>query len=154
MTIESVLKDLLGKNFSKVTIFCLDFIKKSNQDEDSIRKTFESLHKLGIKTDKIAANSCLLRWNVKIIEDRFEKLVSLGVNPKKIAQKVQLLGMNPKAVKDHYDKLVSLGFSSQKITQNAAILANKPKTIQDNYNKLFAQERGYSLLSEDYTSID
>lgn len=136
MTIESVLKEIFGKNFSKVTTFCLDYIKKSNQDEDGIRKTFESLYRLGIKTDKIASKACLLRWNVKIIEDRFKKLVSLGFSRKKINTNASLLGMKSRIMKERYDKIIDLGISRQKINTVASLVGMKSETVKDHYDKI------------------
>jgi len=120
MAIESVLKELLGKDFSKVSIFNLDFIK-SSQNKDGIRITFDYLQKLDLKTEKIAKNAQLLGRNPKTIQDHYDKLIDLEISPQKITKNAPLLGMNPNTIKDHYDKLINLGISSQKIAMYACI---------------------------------
>lgn len=77
MTIENVLKELLGKYFSKVSKFCLDFIKR-NQNEDGIRITFDYLQKLDLKTEKIAKNAQLLGRNPETIQRNYNNLIDLG----------------------------------------------------------------------------
>ncbi len=135
MTIEDVLKELLGKHFSKVSKFCLDFMG-GKQNEDGIRKTFEYLQKLGIKTEKIAMNACLLGRNSGTIKDHYDKLISLGISPQKTATNTSLLGRNSEIIQKHYDKLINLGISPQKIVMNAPLLTMNPETIKDHYDKL------------------
>ena len=124
MTIESVLKELLGIHASKVSEFCLDFIKRNN-NEDGIRKTFESLQKLNIKTEKIAKNARLLFRNPDTIQDYYDKLIDLKISPKKIDTHTRLLSWDPETIQDHYDKLINLGISPQKIAFNASLLTRK-----------------------------
>lgn len=135
MTIESVLKELLGTHFSNVSNFCLDFIKRS-QKEDGVRKTFDYLQKLDITTEDIANFAYLLGRDQNIIQDHHEKLINLKINKQKINTCASLLGRNPDTIQDNRDKLISLGISEQKINTHAYLLGMNPDTIKDHYKEL------------------
>lgn len=107
MTNESVLKELLGKQFSKVSIFCLGFIKRS-KNEVGVRKTFNWLQKLGITTEKIVKNASLLNLNPEIVQNHYDSLISLGISPLKIVSNVALLKRNPETIQEHYNYLTNI----------------------------------------------
>lgn len=86
MTIESVLKELLGEHFSKVSEFHLKFVR-SCQNEDGVRKTFDYLQKLDLTKEKIAKQAHLLGRNPKTIQIHYDNLISKKISSEKIAKK-------------------------------------------------------------------
>lgn len=133
LTIENVLKDLLGSYFSKVSQFSLDFIKR-NQNEDGVRITFEYLKKLDIKIEKIAKNAQLLGMNPETIQRNYNNLIDLEIKPGQIARQTHLLRRKPETIIRNYNNLLNLKIAPLKISTNASLLGMNPKTIQ-NYEK-------------------
>ena len=135
MTIEDVLKELLGKYFSLVSKFSLNFIE-GTQNENGVRETFKYLQGLGMGGKQIAVTSKLLAFNQKILQNRYDNLTMLGITPQKINALAHLLGFNPETIQNHYDNLERLGITPQKINALAHLLGGNAKTMQDNYNNL------------------
>lgn len=108
MTIEELLKELLGKHFSRVIEDNLNFIKKSGRSEIEIRNTFEFLLKLGLTQEKIAINAQLLIRNQDEIKRNFNFLEILGIARNKIFTYPRFLGMNWNTVQSNFNFLKSL----------------------------------------------
>ena len=111
--IKKVLRDLLGKYFSDVSKFNLNFLR--NSIDSDIKISFAYLSDLGFDQKTIAKNARLLRLKKEAIQFNYDNLKSLGVAPNKISTNASLLAMNPETIKKNYHNLISLGIGPQKI---------------------------------------
>ena len=115
MSKTKTLENLLGGK--EISDFSKEWVENSDIDEETIRRTYESLKKIGLSDDKIATQAHLLGMNPDTIERNYQHHVNLlrqnyedrNSGRELLTNQAHLLGIPPRTINANVQYLHSLG---------------------------------------------